>query len=150
MNKQQIAKTAKSNQYSESPSKVGPDALRKKKKKKKKKKNQKTSVSKICAKAKVEQLPDDFYEEENILFCKFCLHSVEIFRVDIINRSYKIKKSFDKEVLKKKGHLNWNRRQLQFSWNVKYGMILFLILFFFKCALWHSQTQNEAISIKIL
>ena len=41
-----------------------------------------TLVSKICAKARVEQFHEDFYAEENILFCKFCLHSVDIFRVD--------------------------------------------------------------------
>ena len=43
-----------------------------------------TAVSKICDKAGVEQFPDDFYAEDNILFCKFCLHSVDIFRVDTI------------------------------------------------------------------
>ena len=41
-------------------------------------------VSKICAKARVEQFPGDFNAEENILFCKFCLHSVDIFRVDTV------------------------------------------------------------------
>ena len=48
--------------------------------------------SKICAKTREEQFPDDFYAEENILFCKFCLHCV-----DTIKRSYKIKNSFDKK-----------------------------------------------------
>lgn len=32
-----------------------------------------TPVFKIYAKAKVEQFPDDFYAEDNMLFCKFCL-----------------------------------------------------------------------------
>ena len=43
-----------------------------------------TQISKICAKARVEQFPSDFYAEDNILFCKFCLHSVDIFTVDTI------------------------------------------------------------------
>ena len=38
-----------------------------------------TPISKICAKARVEQFLDDFYAEYNMLFCKFCLHSVDIF-----------------------------------------------------------------------
>ena len=57
MNKQQIAKMAELNQYSESPSKVGPAFLYKKK----------TPVFKICAKARVEQLPNDLHAKENIL-----------------------------------------------------------------------------------
>ena len=47
----------------------------------KEKKKKMTPVSKICTKARVEQFPDDFYAED-MLFCKFCLHSVDIFRVD--------------------------------------------------------------------
>ena len=30
-----------------------------------------TQVSKICAKARIEQFPNNFYAEENILFLKF-------------------------------------------------------------------------------
>ena len=58
MNKQQIAIIAESNQFSELPSKVGSAPLKKM-----------TSVSKICAKVRVEQFPDDFYAKGNILFC---------------------------------------------------------------------------------
>ena len=43
-----------------------------------------TTVSKICTKARVGQFPDDFYAEDDMLFCKFCLHSIDIFRVDTI------------------------------------------------------------------
>ena len=94
MNKQQIAKMAESNQYSESPStsKVGPAPLNKTKKKKM------TPVSKICAKARVEQFPDDFYAEENMLFCKFCLHNVDIFRVDTIKDHIKSKSHLAKSL----------------------------------------------------
>ncbi len=85
MNTLQIAKMAESNQYSESPltSKVGPALLKKKM----------NPVSKICAKSWVEQFPNNFYAEENILFWKFYLHTVDIIRVDN-QRSYKIKKVF--------------------------------------------------------
>ena len=50
-----------------------------------------TPVSKICAKARVEQFTYDFYAEDNMLFCKFCLHSVAIFRVDTIKDHIKSK-----------------------------------------------------------
>ena len=43
-----------------------------------------TTVSKICVKARVEQFPDDFYAEGNMLFCKFCLYSVDVYRIDTI------------------------------------------------------------------
>ena len=35
---------------------------------------------------KPEQFPNDLYAEENMLFCKFYLHSVEIFRVDTFDK----------------------------------------------------------------
>ena len=47
-----------------------------------------TSSSKICAKARVEPFPEVFYAAENI-FCKFCLHSVDIFRVDTFKDNMK-------------------------------------------------------------
>ena len=50
-----------------------------------------TPVSKICVKARDEQFRDDFYAEDNMLICKFCLHSVDIFRVDIIKDHIKLK-----------------------------------------------------------
>ena len=56
-----------------------------------------TLVCKICAKAKVEQFPDDFYVEENMLFCKLYLHSVDIFRVDTIKDHIKSKNQFAKK-----------------------------------------------------
>ena len=45
-----------------------------------------TPVSKIYAKAKVEQFPDDFYAGDNMLFSNFCLLSVDMifFKVDTI------------------------------------------------------------------
>ena len=57
-------------------------------------------VSNICVKARVEQFPNDFYAKENILLHKFCLESVDNFRVDTI-KDHKIKNSFDKKVFKK-------------------------------------------------
>ena len=50
-----------------------------------------TPVSKVCAKARVEQFPDDFCAEDNMLFCKFCPQSIDIFRVDTIKEHIKSK-----------------------------------------------------------
>ena len=95
MNKQQIAKMAEeSNQYSESPQKLDQLLLK-----------NTTSVSKICAKARVEKFPDDFYAEENILFDKFCLRSVDIFRVDTIKDHIKLKTHLTKKSSKKSSQL---------------------------------------------
>ena len=90
---------AESNQFRESPStsKVRPAPLKKQKKT--------TPVSKICAKARVEQFPDDFYTKENILFCKLCLHSVDIFRVDTIKDHIKSKPHLMKRVFKRSSQL---------------------------------------------
>ena len=68
MNKQQIAKMAKSHQYSESPT---ISATKKK------------QVFKTCAEARVKQFPDNFYAEENVLFCKFFLNSVDTIKAHI-------------------------------------------------------------------
>ena len=92
-----------------------------------------TPLSKICAKARVEQFPDDFYAEDNMLFCKFCLHSVDIFRVDTI-----------KDYIKSKVHMK--KKSSIGSSQVKQKTITTLftskeirdefILDFFKCALY--------------
>ena len=63
-----------------------------------------TLVSQIYAKPSVEQFPNDFYAEENISFCKFCLHSVDI--LGLTQRSSKIKNLFEKKKPLKKSHLN--------------------------------------------
>ena len=82
---------AESNQYSESTSKFGPVSLKRK-----------APLSKICAKIRVEQFPDDFYAEENV-FCKFCLYSV-----DTIKDHYKVKNSFGKKVFSTETEDNYN------------------------------------------
>ena len=45
------------------------------------------------------QFPNNFYAEENILFLKFCLQCVDIFRVDT-TKEHKIK-NFEKKSSKK-------------------------------------------------
>ena len=57
-----------------------------------------TPESKICAKARVEQFPDNFYAGDNILFCKFYLHRVDIFRVDTIKDHIKSKVHMRKKI----------------------------------------------------
>ena len=69
-----------------------------------KRKKKMTPVSKMCAKARVEQFPDVFYTEDNMLFCKFCLHSIDILRVDTIKDHIKSKVHMKKKNLQL-GHL---------------------------------------------
>ena len=64
-----------------------------------------TLVCKICAKAKVEQFPYDFYAEENMLFCKLYLHSVDIFSVDTIKDHIKSKNPVGKKSSTKSSQL---------------------------------------------
>ena len=122
---------SESNQYRESPStsKVGPAPLKKKI----------TLVSKICAKARVEPYPDDFYAKENILFCKFCLHSVDIFRVDTIKDHIKSKTHLTKKSSKKSSQLKQKTITILLKceevWN-DFGLDFYLIFLYTKLKKW--------------
>ena len=70
----------------------------------KKKTNRKAPLVRLCASERAKQFSGDLYEDGNILFCKFCEHSIDFKRVDTVidhlgskkhvkNKSAKIAKS---------------------------------------------------------
>ena len=72
----------------------------------------------ICVKTRVEQFPDDFYVEENVLFSNFYLHSVDTIKDHIKSKTHLVKKS-------SKPPFTWNRRLWQFCWSLKKCRIIF-------------------------
>lgn len=56
----------------------------------------------LNAKERVRQFPHDLYEDGEILFCKFCNHSLDFVRVDTVKDHLKSKKHTTNKV----GHFN--------------------------------------------
>ena len=76
-------------------------------------------VARVTAEERVRQFPDYFYADGEVLFCKFCDHSVDYVRVDTIKDHLKSKKHRQRKDLKEADTSSSGRKQVTLTTLVK-------------------------------